>query len=88
MVQGDLESPVGKWCVGTGRFPTSDPNCQGRGRGVSLVCIHFTTLWYPEMRNHKRLVSSCSPHFPSEEVITPKSAPFIVEGLLSLTKLI
>jgi len=32
----------GKWCLGMGRFPASDPNCWGRGKVVVSVPIHFT----------------------------------------------
>lgn len=53
MVQGGLQSPVGKWCLGMGRFPPSDPNYWGRGTGIVLVHTHFTSLWYPGTGNHK-----------------------------------
>lgn len=80
MVQGGLESPVGKWCLGMGRFLTSGPNCWGRGRSITLVHIHFIPLWYPGMRNHKWLASSSSPAFRPKKVITPISPPFIAKS--------
>jgi len=81
-VQGGLESSLGKWCLGTGmgRFSTSDPNCWGRDMGVALVYICFTPLWYPGMRDHKWLASSCSPAFHPKEFTTAKSPPLIAEG--------
>lgn len=64
-----------------GRFPTSNPNCWGRGTGVALVHIHFTPLWYPGIRNHKWMASSCSPAFHPKEVTTLKSPPFIAKDI-------
>lgn len=55
MVQGGLQSSVGKWRLGTGRFPTSGPNYWGGGMGVALVRIHLTPLCYPGMGNPRQL---------------------------------
>lgn len=41
----------GKWCLGMGRFPASDPNCWGRDVIVVSVPIQL------------QLASSCSPAF-------------------------
>ena len=81
MVQGGLESPVGKWGWGGSLPQTLIAGEEAQGL---LWCIYVSRP--SGMGNHKWLAGSCSPAFHPKEVITPKPCPFIAEGLLSFTK--
>lgn len=87
MVQGSLQSPVGKWCLGMGRFPQT--LITGEEAQVLFCYIYISRIsgtlgWEPQ------IASSCSLAFYSREVIPPTlihPPSFITEGLLSPTKL-